>query len=102
GTDTLTGTIREGPNDFAMIEADRALYTAKANPVLPMRNVPPELLGAYTVIFAARTPNEQGLPAAQFPQGDGAGIAILRKDGSVRLTATLANGDKVTYANVLS
>ncbi|MEA3208287.1 MAG: large repetitive protein [Chthoniobacter sp.] len=100
GTDTLTGTIEEGDTAFAVLDADRALYSAGA--AAPYRPVPPELLGAYTVVFAARPPEEQELPAAQFPQGDGAGTLRVTSDGNVRLTGTLADGTKVSYANALS
>jgi hypothetical protein len=87
---------------FAVFRADRTLYTASRNPAPPRRNVPPELLGAYTVVFAARTPADQGLPAAQFPQGDGSGVARVSTSGFVRVVATLADGTLLSYGNFLS
>jgi hypothetical protein len=102
GTDTLVGSLHDDTSTHTVFHADRALYTAARKPVAPLRNVPPEMLGLYTVVFGARTPAEQQLPAAQFPQGDGSGIARVTASGYVRVVATLADGTPMSYGNFLS
>lgn len=96
GTDTLAGTIAEGAGAFAVLRADRALYTARRNPAAPWQNVPPELPGSYTVVF------ERTRATGAFPQGHGVALATVRRDGGVRLVGTLADGTKVACANALS
>ncbi|MHA3774436.1 M36 family metallopeptidase [Verrucomicrobiota bacterium sgz303538] len=102
GTDKLAGTIQNGSGVFAIFSADRALFTARRNPVSPLRNLPSELVGRYTIVFAARPPAEQEAAATEFPQGDGAGTAIVSPNGVVRLIGQLADGTPVSYANYLS
>jgi hypothetical protein len=102
GTDQLTGTLTEGDAPFAAITANRALYTRSRNPRAPMRLVEPDLLGKYTVLFAAKTPAEHALAAAQVPQGDGFGRLTVAASGVARLAGRLADGSNVSYANALS
>jgi hypothetical protein len=101
-TDVLVGSIYEESSIYAVFRADRALYTAARNPAPPLRNVSPELLGPYTVVFAARTPADQQLAASKFPQGDGSGVARVNSSGTVRVVATLADGTLLSYGNFLS
>ena len=102
GTDKVTGTISDGANPFAVLDADRALYTAALNPVAPFTHVPAALLGKYTALFAAQTPALIGLPANQFPQGDGIATITVATNGSVKVIGSLADGTKIGCTNFLS
>ena len=102
GTDKLSGTLSLSGSAVGRIDADRALYTASKNPVAPFRQVPPNLLGTYTVIFGAKTPAEQGLPGTAFPQGDGAARMTVHADGTVHIEGTLADGTQIDSINSLS
>ncbi len=99
GTDKLTGTIKDGANDFATLEADRALYTAKANPVAPFMNLPAGLAGKYTAVFSGATPLS-GTPAV--PTGSGVATLTVGANGVVKIAGTLQEGTKFSYANALS
>ncbi|MGB8169928.1 MAG: Ig-like domain-containing protein, partial [Chthoniobacteraceae bacterium] len=81
GSDTLTATLTEDGAPFATIVADRALYVAAKNPVAPFLNVPTDLLGRYTVVFAAKTPAEQNRLPGEYPQGDGVGFLFVKSTG---------------------
>jgi len=98
----LQGALTDGGVPFAVLAADRALYTAKANPAAPYENVPANLLGKYTVAFVAKSPQDQGLPAVQYPQGHGHGFLTVSASGTVKLTATLADGTKTAATNALT
>ena len=98
----LAGTLVEHSAPFAAIDADRAGYTARRNPVAPLLNVPAEVLGKYTVIFPAKLAPNQGLDASHFPQGDGIGRLTVRTNGIARLAGKLADGTPVVFANALS
>jgi|GEM_PF-5320019 len=102
GSDQLTGALKEDGTAFAVFTADRALYTAKKNPVLPLLSVPSELLGKYTVVFAAKSLADQGRAATEYPQGDGIGLLTVSTAGTVKLTGTLADGTAVSASNTLS
>jgi uncharacterized repeat protein (TIGR01451 family) len=99
GTDKVTGSIKDGPNDFATIDADRALYTARANAAAPFKSVPPDLLGKYTAVFDLVTPLA-GAPAV--PGGSGIARLTLGPGGMVIIAGTLQEGTKFSYANALS
>jgi len=100
--DTIEGTLTDAGAPFAQLIADRALYTAKKNPVAPYQPVPPELLGKYTVRFAALTAPNQNYQTTEYPQGDGVGVLSVSTSGVAKLTGTLANGTSFSYANALS
>jgi hypothetical protein len=102
GTNTFGGTLRDGATDFAVLAGDRGLYTSKRNPVPPLEPVPSALLGNYTVILPALTPLEQNQLAIAFPQGDGFGRLVVSKTGVGKLTATLADGTKISSAAPLA
>lgn len=102
GTDTLTGTIHENGLPFASIEAGRVIYTEALNPIAPMINVPAELRGRYTVVFAAKSPDDQGLTPNQYPQADGYGTLKVNTAGTATLVGRLADGTKISYGNHLS
>ena len=92
----------ESSAPFATLDADRAFYTARKNPIPPLLNVPAEVLGKYTVIFPARPAPNQGLDASHFPQGDGVGRLTVRASGLARLAGRLADGTAVVSINALS
>lgn len=102
GTDKLLGTITDAGADFAVIEADRFLYTTKKNPAAPFLNMPATLLGRYTVVFAAKAANVRQRAVAEFPQGDGVALITVTRAGAVRLRGTLADGTAISCASVLS
>lgn len=100
GSDELSGDVGENGQPFAMIRADRALYTSKKNPVAPYVNVPASLLGKYTVLLDE--PLAPGLPAADIPHGDGFATLTVKPSGVAKLTGLLADGSKISYGNALS
>ena len=102
GTDTLSATLQESGADFAVIAADRALYTSKPNPPPPYMNVPAALLGRYTVVFAAKSPAAQARSASEYPQGDGIGVLRVNAQGVAVLSGTLADGTPVSCSSALS
>ena len=102
GSGQLTGTISEGVTPFARVVAERAVGAPLGNPIAPLNKLPAFLPGNFTAVFAAKTPDEQELPAAVFPQGDGFASFKVRRDGVVRLTGRLADGTLFNYANALS
>ncbi len=88
----VTGTLRESGADVAAASGGQMLYTAKLNPIAPLQNVPPSLLGSYTSVFHALTPAAQGLPASDFPQTDGTVQMKVTPSGKVKLAGRLADG----------
>ncbi|MEA3213458.1 MAG: hypothetical protein QOE70_6515 [Chthoniobacter sp.] len=98
GTDTLTGKLTENGTDFATLEADRDVYTAKVDPAPPLQNVPASLLGRYTVIFGAKA--QPG--ASSIPRGYGYGTIVVAPSGIATLAGMLPDGRAVTYANAIS
>jgi hypothetical protein len=106
--DKIAGMIKDAGAPVAQMEADRAQYAAVVSRALPsvkrptMTLVPPPLLGNYTVVFGSKTPAQQGLPAAEFPQGDGYGRLSVSKSGWVKLAGRLADGSTVSAGNSLS
>jgi uncharacterized repeat protein (TIGR01451 family) len=102
GSDQLIGTITEGGAPFASIVADRGLDVIVGNPIAASVKLPAFLPGNFTAVFAAKTPDEQGLPAAIFPQGDGFASFKVRRDGVVRMAGRLADGTLFSYVNALS
>jgi hypothetical protein len=102
GTDQLTGTLTEAGQPFATLLADRALYALPSLAKAPLRVVPPEILGRYTVILPAKSPQETGRPANSYPQGDGAGTLVVDTRGRATLRAYLPDGSRLIYINSLS
>jgi hypothetical protein len=101
-TDAAAHTVATIPH------ADRAVYTAKANPVAPLKPVPTTFLdpssdkGHYTVLFEAGAAPNNGYSAAEFPQGDGYATITVAKTGVVKIVGKLADGSAVSYSNALS
>jgi hypothetical protein len=98
GTDTMTGTIKDGATDFAVIDADRIVYTSKKNPTPPLQNPPPSLIGTYTIVLPAVSTADQGRPANEYPQGDGFGKIVIKSSGTAKLSGRLADGSKFSGA----
>ncbi len=98
----ISGALTENGAPFATLSANRALYTASKKPVAPLINVPAGLLGNYTVVFAAKEAPNNGLAAAEYPQGHGIGLLTVSAYGNARLVGTLADGSPFAYANALS
>ncbi len=107
-TRQITGSLRENGVVVATLTGDQAIYTSKKNPLPPLVNVPATLLdpatdkGAYTAVFAALTPGAQGLPATDFPQGDGYGLMKVLSSGKVTIAGKLADGTPFSVASSLS
>ena len=102
GTDKLRGTVTLQGTSYAIVEADRALYTAAKVPKPPFLSVPAGLVGKYTAHFAPKDPIDLGRPADEFPQGHGVATLSVSKAGVAKIVGTLADGTKVSYANSLS
>jgi hypothetical protein len=89
GTGKLIGTLMNGNQPFALVDADRAGAT-KAQKALA---------GRYTVLFTVEEPSRN---PALFPQGDGIGTLLVGANGRVQLTGTLPDGTPISAAHVLS
>ncbi len=102
-THKATGTLTEGANTSA-IDADRALFTNKKNPVAPLVNPPAGLIGKpYTALFDALPPDTDGRPAKNlFPQGDGVATITVSNAGVAKVKGTLADGTAFTYSAPVS
>jgi hypothetical protein len=106
----VTGKIVDdtGTSLALLAHADQWLYTARKNPVAPLRNVLPPLLdsaaekGRYTAVFQAGTAPNNGALKDQFPQGDGWGKVTVTTAGQVKITGRLADGAMVSYMAGLS
>jgi hypothetical protein len=109
GADRITGSLTQGATTVAeLAHADRALLTAKKNPVLPYKNVPRALAdplgnqGRYTALFYHADAPNNGLPADRFPQGDGWARLTVGASGNVNVVGKLADGTLVSYGAPLS
>jgi hypothetical protein len=105
----ITGTLTENGTVVSTFELNRALYMAGKNPAgSPLRHVPATVLnpltdrGAYTCIFQAIAPPNDGLPAERFPQGDGWALSKVKASGAVTVAGKLGDGQPFSYANYLS
>lgn len=99
-SNTVTGTVSVANSAVASeFVADRALYTNKKNPVLPLMN-PAEALWKlpYTLLFKAPTAGD----ASAVPQGDGWGSITISNAGVAKVTGTLADGTAITFSAPLS
>ena len=113
----ITGTLTTDPSDapiitFATVSADQSLYTDKANPVAPFRNVPTTgasaLIGPttdkgnYTVLLQNKQAPNNGYAQSAYPLGDGVGTLVVSPKGTVTIVGRLADGTAVSYSNALS
>lgn len=99
GTNKLSGELTEGDIPFAVIDADRSLYTAARNPKPPYTATPLDLVGRYTVVLPI---DSSGHGVASVPQGDGIGVVTVRPNGTARFVGSLSDGSAVAYVNSLS
>jgi hypothetical protein len=107
-THQLVGTLSSNSQRVADFVLNRRLYSAAANPVAPRIKVPVGVLdpasdnGRYTAFFKALSPEEQGLEADAYPQGDGWAVFTVGSSGAVSMVGELADGQAFTYTNYLS
>ena len=97
----VTGLVTTGEAS-AELEADRLLYTNKANPVAPLVNPPANLIGSYTVLFEALSSEAQNRAESDYPQGDGWATVTVSNAGIVKITGSLADGSALTFSGPLS
>jgi hypothetical protein len=96
GFGTLIGTITDSTGLKSTIQADRALFTAAKNPTPPQQHVSPSFLGVYNLIVAPTGSSKS------IPRGSGWGRVIVAPNGSVRMTAILADGSAIAAGSALS
>jgi hypothetical protein len=111
-TQQITGTLREGAADGTLVSTltlDRSLYTAaRISTGSPLMHVPSSVLnpltdkGAYTCIFQALAPPNEGVVATDYPQGDGWALAKVKSSGAVTVAGKLADGQPFSFASFLS
>lgn len=96
----VNGTVNvDGSAAASELVADRALYTAAKNPVLPLQNPSVQLWQKpYTILFKAPASGD----ASAVPQGDGWGTVTVSNAGVAKVTGTLADGTAVTFSAPLS
>lgn len=107
-TDVVTGTLTEDGVIVSSLILNRRLYTNVKNPQPPLMNVPSSVLnpladkGAYTAILQSVAAPNSGLPASDYPQGDGWALMKVKSNGSVSMTGRLAEGQPFSYSSYLS
>jgi hypothetical protein len=107
-THRIVGTLSSDSAPVADLVLNRRLYSAAANPVAPLIKVPADVLnpatdnGRHTAVFNAVSPEEQGMDAGVYPQGDGWAVLTVRPSGAVSVAGELADGQAFTYTNYLS
>lgn len=107
-THQITGTLAESGTAVRTVLLNHLLYSAAKNPVSPFMKVPVDVRdpatdkGAYTAIFQALTPTEQGMAAADFPQGHGRALVQVTAAGVVFFAGQLADGQPFSSSNRLS
>jgi hypothetical protein len=101
GVKRIAGTVTEHLRQVVVGEsqftAERSGFNGKT------LSVPASYLankGGYTVVFPLQS-EAGGLSVSDFPQGDGAGTATIKANGSVTIVATLADGTKLTASGSL-
>ena len=109
GAERIAGTLTQGAATVATLtQADRALYTAKKNPIAPLMNVPVTLSdplgnkGKYTALFRAGDSPNNGVATDGFPQGHGWAKVTIATTGRVTIVGKLADGSPLRYGNALS
>jgi hypothetical protein len=101
-TYSFSGTLMEevsGGKSWS-IGASHAIYTAAKSLKPPLQNVPADLVGKYTVLFA---PKDQvsGASMSTYPQGYGCGTLTVASNGIVKLAGKLADGTPVNCSGPL-
>src|SRR5262249_45634341 len=94
GGEQLVGDVTADGLAVGGFAASRIIYSGAKSPVPPLVNPPADIVSAYTAIFPAKSPDVQGLPAVQYPQGSGIGFGSLDKNGVLKIVGTMADGEK--------
>jgi hypothetical protein len=102
GNGKLTGTVLDAGQPFSIIDADRAIYNSKTNPMLAWIVDGQGNRGKFTVAFPALAAPNRGLNAEAFPQGDGWASLTIGLDGKATLTGRLADGNAITFSSFLT
>ena len=90
GTDQITGALTDG-TFTSDVTANRATFNARTNPAT-------QFAGYYTVLL----PPNPGDTGPNFPQGNGFGSVKVDAGGTVRLSATLGDGTKISQTAAVS
>ena len=90
GTDQITGTLSDGTTTSA-VTANLSPFNAKTNPATQFQ-------GSYTVVLPPN-PSDTG---PSFPQGNGYGTLTVDAGGKIRLSATLADGTRISQTAAVS
>ncbi|MDB6154890.1 MAG: Flagellar hook-length control protein FliK [Chthoniobacteraceae bacterium] len=103
GTERISGALTRNTATIALIDhADRALHTAKKDPIPPLMNVPVALLDPYGANSRYRALMSAAAGAGDLPQGEGWVRTRVAANGRVRLVGKLADGAALSYSNALS
>lgn len=100
-SEQLLGDLTENGLLLANVTADRVIYSGAKNPVPPLVATPANLIGRYTIVLPPKTPAQQGMSAATFPQGFGVGTVDVLKTGVAKVTGTLADGSAFSFSSPL-
>jgi hypothetical protein len=104
----ITGTLTENGTVVSNLTLDRALYTAAKTLVPPLKRMPLAVLnpltdkGAYTGILQAIAPPNEGVLAANYPQGDGWALTRVKSSGTVTVAGKLGDGKPFAFSGPLS
>ena len=90
-----------GVSSYAGFTATRSIYDGKTALVPTTLLDPFTDKGKHTAAFLALAAPNQGLSAAQFPQGDGIGFLTISKNGDVKMKGKLADGTSFSMASSL-
>ena len=90
-----------GVSSYAGFTATRSIYDGKTALVPTTLLDPLTDKGKHTAAFLALAAPNQGLSAAQFPQGDGIGELAISKNGDVKMKGKLADGTSFSMASSL-
>ncbi len=90
-----------GVSSYAGFTATRSIYDGKTSLVPTTLLDPLTDKGKHTAAFLSLAAPNQGLSAAQFPQGDGIGELAISKNGDVKMKGKLADGTSFSMASSL-
>ena len=102
GNSKVTGVVLEAGLPFAVIEAERALYDAKKNPMLAWIVDGQGNQGRFTSVLPALPAPNEGLEATRYPQGDGWADLSIGKDGKATLKGRLADNTPFSSTSFLT
>lgn len=102
GDGKITGSVLDAGQPFAVIDADRAIFNAKTNPMLSWIVDGQGNNGKFTAAFPALSAPNQGLGTSAFPQGDGWATLTIGLDGKATMVGQLADGTAITLTSFLT